>query len=328
MNAFKHVYGPVPSRRLGRSLGIDLVPFKVCTYDCVYCQLGRTIKNRIEPKEYVPLDTVVEEARRKLDFLPKPDYITLSGSGEPTLYSRIGELIEHLKSFTDVPVAVITNGSLLWKPEIRKRLSNADLVIPSLDAGDEILFKSINRPHKKIGFERMVDGLVTFRAEFSNTVWLEIFLLGGMNAIPSEVEKIAAITRKIKPDKIHLNTVARPPAEEFAFPVKPGAMREYEKMFSGKREIIKTIRKTRRNGSVFTASDQDVLELLARRPCAITDIANGLSIPPNEAIKHVDSLLAQNNVLQIQKDGALFYTAAWYKDSTQARKKRKRRIMT
>jgi len=146
----QYIYGPVPSRRLGRSLGVDLVPFKTCTFDCVYCQLGRTTNRTMERKEWVPLEPVLTQLEAKLDL--KPDYITLAGSGEPTLYSKMSELIIRIKELTDVPVAVLTNGSLLWIPEVRDALLSADLVVPSLDAGSSELFRYVNRPHTNIEF--------------------------------------------------------------------------------------------------------------------------------------------------------------------------------
>ena len=139
-----HIFGPVPSRRLGRSLGIDLVPHKTCSYDCIYCQLGRTTCKTIERKEWVPLDAVVAELETKLS--PRPDYVTLSGSGEPTLYSRLDELIDRIKHLTDIPVAVLTNGSLLWQEVVQQQLAAADLVMPSLDAGNATAFHLVNRP--------------------------------------------------------------------------------------------------------------------------------------------------------------------------------------
>ncbi len=166
-NKFHHVYGPVPSRRLGRSLGVDLVPFKTCSYDCVYCQLGKTSKKTIDRKEYVAIEDVLEELERKLRFEPFPDYISLAGSGEPTLNLGIGRLISRIKRLTTVPIAVLTNGSLLWMPEVQESLMDADVVLPSLDAGDEIAFRYVNRPHKSISFETMAQGLIDFTAVFT-----------------------------------------------------------------------------------------------------------------------------------------------------------------
>ncbi len=177
----RHVFGPVPSRRLGRSLGVDLVPFKTCSYDCIYCQVGRTTNQTIERKEWVPMDAVLDELKVKLAC--RPDYVTLSGSGEPTLHSRLGETIEHIQAMSDVPVAVLTNGSLLWQKEVREELALADAVLPSLDAGNGLKFAFINRPHPCLTFERMVEGLIAFRDEFPGQYWLEVFLLGGYTAI-------------------------------------------------------------------------------------------------------------------------------------------------
>jgi len=171
------IFGPVPSRRLGRSLGVDLVLLKTCTYDCIYCQRGRTTCKTMERKEWVPLDGVLEKLKDKLPT--KPDYIILSGSGEPTLYSRIDELIDRIKAMTDVPVTVLTNGSLLWHEDVRRQLMNADLVIPSLDAGDEAMFRLVNRPHEEISFEQMFSGLIDFRRDFRGEYWLFSSARGG-----------------------------------------------------------------------------------------------------------------------------------------------------
>ena len=148
------VFGPVPSRRLGRSLGVDVVPFKTCTYDCIYCQLGRTTCKTVERKAWVPLEDVLDEVKEKLST--RPDYITLSGSGEPTLFSPLGDLIVGIKSMTGIPVALLTNGSLLWQADVREAIRDVDLLIPSLDAGDEAMFRRVNRPHGGLSFEQML----------------------------------------------------------------------------------------------------------------------------------------------------------------------------
>jgi len=202
------IFGPVPSRRLGRSLGVDLVPFKTCTYDCIYCQLGRTTCKTMERKEWVALEDVLETLKKRLSS--EPDYITLSGSGEPTLFSRLAELIDRIKAMTRVPVAVLTNGSLLWQEDVRRQLMNADLVIPSLDAGDEVMFRLVNRPHEEISFEQMLNGLVDFRREFRGEYWLEVFVIGAYTAIPVELAKVAKCVDRIGPDRVQLNR--HPPA--------------------------------------------------------------------------------------------------------------------
>ena len=166
----KHVFGPVPSRRLGRSLGIDLVPYKVCSFDCVYCQLGLTTNKTMERKEYIPLKEIIADLDRKLAENCEFDYITLSGSGEPTLHSRLGEVIEAIKRRTNKPLAVLTNGSLLWDSEVREAIADADVVMPSLDAGNQTLFEAVNRPCDGLSLEKIVDGLAKFTQTFKGKI--------------------------------------------------------------------------------------------------------------------------------------------------------------
>jgi len=235
-DAEQHIFGPIPSRRLGRSLGIDLVPYKTCSYDCLYCQLGRTTHKTVRRKEWIPLEAVVDELKAKLPC--RPDHITLSGSGEPTLYSRIGELIDRIRTFTAVPVAVLTNGSLLWRRDVRESLNEADIVIPSLDAGDASMFCTVNRPHKEIVFEQMLDGLIQFRQEYHGSYRLEVFVLSGYTAVASEIDKLAGCIKKISPDRVQLNTVTRPPAEEYAAPVDSKRLHAFSRQFTPPAEVI------------------------------------------------------------------------------------------
>ena len=303
---FKCVYGPVPSRRLGRSLGVDLVPFKNCSYDCIYCQLGRTTNKTVERKEYVPVADVLLEIERKLDSGTPPDYITLSGSGEPTLCSELQRVISGIKETTQIPLAVLTNGSLLWDRRIQENLLEADLVIPSLDAGDEAMFLYVNRPHPNITFEKMVNGLVEFRKRFSNKIWLEVFLLEGVTGKSSQVERIASHVKRIRPDKVQLNTVTRPPSEDFASPLSQERMQELAKMFGENAEVIADYgRVSRQKASVV--SREDVLGLLKRRPCSLDDIAAGLAINRNEAVKHIQHLMDEGVIGAETRDKKVFY---------------------
>jgi wyosine [tRNA(Phe)-imidazoG37] synthetase (radical SAM superfamily) len=302
----RHVFGPVPSRRLGRSLGVDLVPFKTCTYDCIYCQLGRTTCKTIERKEWVPLDDVVRELKMRLES--RPDYITLSGSGEPTLYSRIDELIGAIKTITEIPVAVLTNGSLLWQPEVRAQLMKADVVIPSLDAGDELRFRAINRPHPQIAFDQMVNGLMEFRREYRGQYWLEVFLLEGYTAIQAEVEKLARLVKRIQPDKVQLNTVDRPPAEEFALAVSARRMQKLALLFDPPAEVITKFRRCHVGGQ-FKANRDVLLNLLRRRPCTVEEIAEGLGWHRNEADKLLADLEARGLIGRCITGGVIHYQA-------------------
>lgn len=306
--AFRHVYGPVFSRRLGRSLGVDLVPFKTCTYDCVYCQLGRTTNKTVERKEYISVKDVLDELEEKLAETPAPDYISLAGSGEPTLNSGIGDLVAGIKRLTDIPVAVLTNGSLLWNREVQDAIMKADLVMPSLDAGDENIFINVNRPHPGIAFGKLVDGLVEFAGRFSKPVWLEVFLLAGVTGILSEVHKIAALAKRIRPKKVQLNTVSRPPCEEFAFPVHRDQMKSFVKMFEIEAEIISEERSSesfsRNSVAIF---DADILRLLERRPCTVMDISSGLGLHVTEVTKKIEPLIQKGKVISVRQNGALFY---------------------
>jgi wyosine [tRNA(Phe)-imidazoG37] synthetase (radical SAM superfamily) len=304
------IFGPVPSRRLGRSLGVDLVPFKTCTYDCIYCQLGQTTCKTIERKEWVPLDSILEQLKEKLST--KPDYITLSGSGEPTLYSRIDELIDGIKAITDVPVAVLTNGSLLWQEDVRRQLMNADLVIPSLDAGDETMFRLVDRPREEISFEQMLSGLINFRRTFRGDYWLEVFVLGDHTALPEEFAKIAKWIGHIKPDRVQMNTVSRPPAEQCAVGVSRQALDELASSLPLPAEVIADFRGVHQQ-TEFVAGQEEVLQMLRRRPCSVDDIANGLGMHRNEVIKYIEELDAASLLGKTLTRGKLHYQVA--KDS-------------
>lgn len=301
------IFGPVPSRRLGRSLGVDLIPFKTSSYDCIYCQIGRTTNKTVAKSCSIPPCVVLAELKEKLSCC-EPDYITLSGSGEPTLYSCLGELIDGIKTLTCVPVAVLTNGSMLYDSSVSNQLLQADLVIPSLDAGDEAMFPAVNRPHPSLMFEKMLDGLIKFRENFKGQYWLEVFLLGGYTAITAEVKKIAACVNKIKPDKVQINTVTRPPAEDYAVPVKYEDLEKFVSTFSVPTEIIADFRQMHQNKD-FQISRNNVLELLQRRPCTIEDIAGGLGMHINEAVKYIEELNAEKRITKTLISGKMYFKA-------------------
>ena len=305
---FKYVYGPVASRRLGRSLGVDLVPFKTCSYDCVYCQLGRTTHQTTRRNEYVPVDAVLAELKAKLAQGPKPDYISLAGSGEPTLHVRIGDLIAGIKLLTRVPVAVLTNGSLLWMPDVREALMEADLVMPSLDAGDEPMFQRVNRPHPEILFEVMVDGLAAFTARFRKLVWLEVLLVEGLTGNEKEAEKIAALARRIQPGRVQLNTVSRPPADASVMPVSVSQLAALCRLFPKTVEVISdAIPQNPLPAGLAAVTDQEILDLLARRPCTSQGVAAGLNLHLQEAAKRLHALMKAGKIAVLRKDDDLFY---------------------
>ena len=302
-----YVFGPVPSRRLGRSLGVDLVPFKTCTYDCIYCQLGCTTCKTMERREWAPLDEVVADLKDKL--ATRPNYITLSGSGEPTLFSRLDELIDRIKSMTDVPIAVLTNGSLLWQEEVRRQLLRADLVVPSLDAGDEATFRAVNRPAADIAFEQMLGGLIDFRREFEGAYWLEVFLLANHTETDEQLAELVGCVARIGPDRVQLNTVTRPPAEDSAVGVSAKRMEEAAALFRPPAEVIADFRGVHAQED-FAASRDEVLDMLRRRPCSLEDIAAGLRMHRNEVVKYVEELTADAQIEKTLTAGKLYYRAA------------------
>jgi len=302
----EYIFGPVPSRRLGRSLGVDLVPFKTCSYDCIYCQLGRTTNKTTQRKEWVPIDVVINQLKGKLKS--KPDYITLSGSGEPTLFSRLEELISRIKEISDISVAVLTNGSLLWLPEVRRALKSADMVVPSLDAGSSQMFQYVNRPHRDITFSKMLDGLVKFRDEYNGKYWLEVFVLAGVTTPEMEINRLKTSINAIHPDKVQVNTVTRPPAEGFAEPVPQKQLQIITEKLYEKAEVIADYSEVHKQQD-FSASREDVLTLLKRRPCSVEDIAAGLGLHRNEVVKYVEELSSEGKIEVKPQNQRLYYKA-------------------
>lgn len=216
----KYVFGPVPSRRLGKSLGVDPVPLKTCNWNCVYCQLGRTIPLTNQRLGFFPRAEIVSEVKKALESHQpdEVDWVTFVGSGETTLHASIGWLIRQVKTMTDLPVAVITNGSLLYLPVLRQELSAADAVMPSLDAGNAWLYRKLNRPHPEVTFHRLVEGLTAFRKEYSGKLWVEVMLIKGLNDSEADLEQIATILKRIHPDEIHILLPDRPPVETWVEP--------------------------------------------------------------------------------------------------------------
>lgn len=211
----KHVFGPVHSRRLGRSLGIDPVPMKTCNWNCVYCQLGRSQQMVNKRKAFFDPQRVLSQVRDALEA-HKPghiDWVTFVGSGETCLALELGQMIRGVKAITDLPVAVITNGSLLKMQDVREALLPADAVLPSLDAGNQVLYRRINRPHPDFTFDGLVEGLIRFREEFTHKLWVEVMLIKGMNDTEEALKEIAEILAKINPDEVHVVTPSRPPVE-------------------------------------------------------------------------------------------------------------------
>ncbi len=301
---FKYLFGPVPSRRLGLSLGVDLVPFKVCSYDCIYCEVGSTTLKTVERKEYVPLEEVKRELEKFRSLGIEVDFITFSGFGEPTLHIGIGELINWIRERFPLPVAVLTNGSLLGDPQVRKELMGAHVVLPSLDAGTQEVFGLINRPHPTVSFQKMVRGLEAFTREFPGEVWLEILLVRGFNDHPRELGALARLVKRINPARVQLNTVVRPPAHVG----KALSFSELEALlplFGPRAEVVAypTDKKARERESFREA----IVETVARRPCSKEDIAKVLGLSGLEVAKYLGELLEEGRLEAVRHGNQIFY---------------------
>ena len=287
---YAHLYGPVPSRRLGRSLGVDIVPLKVCSYDCVYCQLGRTTRLTAEPEELVDADEVMSELERWLAKGNTADYITFAGSGEPTLNSDLGAMISRTRELTDIPSAVITNGALLSDLSVIQGVLEADLLVPSLDAGTEETFRRINRPCEGLTLEMVVEGLRLLRQEFAGAIWLEVMLVRDLNDSDAELAAISAVISGLGPDKVQINTVERPSRSGGVSAVSPETLEKAREILGPSSEVI-TAQPDDRQAVRVEGSKSEVLQLLKRRPCTLGDIIAGTGLHVNEVVKILRDLM-------------------------------------
>ncbi|MBM4152479.1 MAG: radical SAM protein [Kiritimatiellaceae bacterium] len=275
-SSYNYLFGPVPSRRLGRSLGIDVTPFKTCSFDCVFCQCGCTTRLCIDRAEFMPLEDICGELERWLRDDGAADCITFAGSGEPTLYSRLGELIQWIKQHTTIPVIILSNGTLLNRPDVRRDVKLADRVKISLSAWDDVSYQQINRPANGLTFEQLLEGEQAFREEFRGELWVEVFLMEGLNSEPEQVKKIAAAVSRLRPDKVHLNTAVRPPAEATVRPVTQEKLASFCDLFVPRAEIIASF--TASSGMVAELSLEKVIELLRRHPATAAQLAASFGV--------------------------------------------------
>lgn len=302
-----HVYGPVPSRRLGLSLGVDILPFKTCTFDCVYCQLGRTARPSGRRGRFFSEAAILAQIRSALERSPRIDHITFSGSGEPTLNTAVGPLIRKIKAMTDVPVVVLTNSSLLNRPPVRRALRAADIVIPSLDAARAASFRRVNRPLASLKIGEIIRGLEAFRREFKGRLWLEIMLVKGINDSPADIRALKKAIAGIRPDRIQLNTVVRPPAETWARALSPRALQKIKKEFGEKAEVIADTRGGRREPADRDLSDA-ILAMAARRPVTLSDIASSLGRTARDVQPRLETLVRSGRIRRMRHHGSVYFT--------------------
>ncbi|MBW1607970.1 MAG: radical SAM protein [Deltaproteobacteria bacterium] len=306
---YNTLFGPVPSRRLGISLGIDLVPMKTCTLNCIYCECGESTHLTLERREYVPFATVKQELSIYFENNPPPDYITFSGSGEPTLNSRIGDVLHFIKNHIhDIPVALLTNGTLFSQKQVREDIKAATVIIPSLDAATEKVFRKINRPSPHLKVDTIIQGLIQLRKEYRGKIWLEIFIVPGMNDTEQELTALKQAIDKIKPDQVQINTLDRPGSVPT---LRAATRQELEHVIDfWEMENAAIVADAPEHKALFpyrkdTASA--ILGTIARRPCTLTDLSEILGLPTDEVKKYIDSLHTDKKIKIVKQKRGLFY---------------------
>ena len=308
----KFVFGPVPSRRLGQSLGIDPIPLKTCNWNCVYCQLGRTVPLTNERREYVPTKDVLVEVDQVLNSHANGeiDWVTFVGSGEPTLHTHIGKMIRHVKNITTLPVAVITNGSLLYLAEVREALSAADAILPTLDAGNARLYRQINRPHPDVSFERLVDGLVAFRQAYHGKLWVEVMLVRGLNDTEDALREIAVILERVQPDAVHLNLPTRPPVETW---VQPPSEEGLIRALAILGEIAHVVHPAEGsfNLSGFDQVVDAIVSIITRHPMCEDELRRALEKwTPGQVDQALEQLSVSGQAQVVERYGTRFWSAS------------------
>ncbi len=323
-NKQKYLYGPVPSRRLGLSCGIDIVPLKICTLDCIYCQLGKTPQTTTERKDYAPIGDIINELASALEKGLRADFITIGGSGEPTLHLHLENLIEKIKNITKIPVAILTNATLLHLPEVRRACQKADVILPSLDATDDKTFQQINRPAPDINIDNLISGLCTFRKHYSGQIWLEIFLVEGINTSQENITRFRDAIEKIQPDKVHLNTAVRPTAETEVKKLTPQRLNEIAVQLGRHATVIADFAHSQNKctlkphelpenikGSTSTIdAPKELLSMLKRRPSSLEDICSTLEIDKQQAQKFLARLLATGMIETTARGKIEFYKSS------------------
>lgn len=302
------VFGPVPSRRLGLSLGVDPVVPKTCTMDCVYCELGPTTDRTVLRAPYVDIDSILAELRGRLDERPRIDFVTISGSGEPTLNVDLDRLIAGIRRMTDLPIAVLTNGSLMTDSLVCECLGAVDVVAPSLDAATQAAFEAVNQPDPSLDVQEIAGALAEFSARFEGELWLETLFVAGLNDDSGEIRVLAETIGRIAPDRVHVNTIVRPPTDSDAKPVEQERLREIARMLGPRAEVIAGA--TERVQMMIDRGSEDlVVAMAARRPVTVTDIARAIGTSQADAAKLV-SALTEKRVLMLVRHGRKRYYRA------------------
>ncbi len=305
----KYVFGPVNSRRLGVSLGIDIVPFKVCSFNCIYCECGGTTVLTDEVKEYIPYSEIVAEISQVLDKKPSIDVVTFSGSGEPTLHSRIGDIIGFIKkTYPEYKVAVLTNSSLLHKADVRKSILQADIIYPSLDAVSKKVFNKIMRPVSGTDPQIIIDSITLLRREFKGIICLEIFIIAGINDTDDELFKLKEACIKIGPDEIHINHLDRPGAEDWVKPLDVENLERVRKYFMPLPvKLVGRVQGAARGTDYFDKHMNSVLEALDKNGSTAEDLADKLNMRLFDVLRALKNLKKSGSVEKISVENRFIY---------------------
>ncbi len=309
MADYKHLYGPVPSRRLGRSLGLDMVPMKTCCFDCIYCQLGATTQHTDERAEYVDVDDVLADLEAWLEAGGEADYLTFAGCGEPTLNINLGDAMARAREVSGIPVCLLTNGALLWRKSVRDSAMQADLIMPSLDAGTQQTFERINQPVDGLFIDQVVDGLKETVIEYHADVWLEVMLVAGINDTDDELAALGDAVRRVGADEVQINTVVRPAPGRDVERVDNSTLVRARVILGPNATVISSAWEHQvPEGTEHT--EQEVLALVSYRPCTVEDVANGLGMHPNEAIKYLQHLISEGQLKREDREDDTFFVRA------------------
>jgi wyosine [tRNA(Phe)-imidazoG37] synthetase (radical SAM superfamily) len=299
----------VPSRRLGRSLGVDMVPMKTCCYDCVYCQLGPTTTHTLERRAYVDVDEVLRDIEAWLEAGGEADYLTFAGCGEPTLNIDVGDAMARAREMSGIPVCLLTNGALLWRKGPRDAAMQADLIMPSLDAATEEMFQRINQPVDGLLIDQIIDGLKETVLEFHGEVWLEVMLVAGLNDTDDELAALGNAVREIRPEQVQINTVVRPAPDRKVQRVDNATLVRARVILGPNATVISSAwEHDVPEGAEHT--EQQVLALVSYRPCTMKDVSHGLGMHPNEAIKYLQHLVSEGKLKREDSDGEMFFVRA------------------
>lgn len=304
-NAYQYLFGPVPSRRLGRSLGVDLIPFKTCTMDCTYCQLGETTCETSARGDYVPMQDVLAELDRWKKEDGRADHITLAGSGEPTLHARFGDVFAWTKGHTAIRSVLLTNGTLLHDPDVRAQAALADKVKVTLSAWDEASFQQIHRPAQGVTFDLLVAGERAFRAEYGGELSVEVFIVEGVNSQVDKVRRIAEVVESIGPDRIDLNTVVRPPAVKGVSASPEGHLQALAALFGPKATVAASFKK--QGFTSLEISEGSLLGLIKRHPATCPQLAAEFNLPEEVLFKRLKELVATGQLLAEKTGSDTYY---------------------